>query len=29
MHAADHPGISVRAIGEQFKVSKTQVSDIY
>ena len=27
-YAADHPGIGVRAIGENFKVRKTQVSDI-
>ena len=27
-YAADHPRVGVRAIGEQFKVSKTQVSDI-
>ena len=27
-YATDHPGVDVRAIGEQFKVSKTQVSDI-
>ena len=27
-YAADHPGVGVRAIGEQFKVSKTQVCDI-
>ena len=27
-YAAGHPGVGVRAIGEQFKVSKTQVSDI-
>ena len=27
-YAADHPGVSVRAIGEQFKIGKTQVSDI-
>ena len=26
-YAADHPGVGVRAIGEQFKVSKTQVCD--
>ena len=27
-YAADHPGVGVRAIGEQFKIGKTQVSDI-
>ena len=27
-YAADHPGIGIRAIGEHFKVGKTQVSDI-
>ena len=27
-YAAGHPGVGVRAIGEHFKVSKTQVSDI-
>jgi len=26
-YAAGHPGVGFRAIGEQFKVSKTQVSD--
>lgn len=27
-YAAGHPGVGVRDIGEQFEVSKTQVSDI-
>ena len=27
-YAADHPGTGVRALGEHFKVGKTQVSDI-